>query len=301
MGGKGQGGEPPVPALAADLPCSAPRSRGIQGGMKWYRAILGGIVALGLALPVAAEGPGGEMRPLLRADAAALRLAEHRPRLRPAYMLRYPVRIETRPPVLRPIPRPLIPRARWDHRGDSQSWTWAAMSALAGHGDRLEQTVPRDIDNWCPGYAANGPRERRAFWVGMMSALSKHESTYRPEAVGGGGLWFGLLQIYPDTAQRYGCRARTGTALKDPEDNLACAIRIMNVTVPRDNAIAVHDGRWRGVAADWGPMTNRAKIADMAAWTRAQEYCRPDYAVARSLRPIPRPTDSPVLSTMNLD
>ncbi len=103
--------------------------------------------------------------------------------------------------------------------------------------------------------------------------------------VGGGNLWFGLLQIYPDTARRYGCRARTGDALTDPEDNLSCAARILAVTVPRDRAVAVHDGRWRGVAADWGPMTNRSKIAEMSAWTRQQSYCVP----LESIRPRVRP------------
>jgi hypothetical protein len=197
---------------------------------------------------------------------------------------------------MRPVARiSYIPDARWDFRVDSDSWTLAALSALRSHGRDLQDTVPRDIANWCPAYAENPPHLRRAFWVGMMSALVKHESTYRPTAVGGGNLWFGLMQIYPDTARRYGCHATTGEALKDPEDNLSCAIRIMNVTVPRDNAIAVRDRRWRGVAADWGPMTNRSKIAEMAAWTRSQDYC----LSRSSIRPQARPSVQAPLSTMN--
>lgn len=271
------------------------------------RLILGGILALSLAVVASAEGPGTETRPLSRTDAAALglaveqaRLAAIRPVARPVHMLRYPVIVQapglgTLRPQLR---QNYVPEARWDFRADGEDWTRAAMSALRTHGDRLEDTVPRDIATWCPAYEQNPPELRRAFWIGMMSALAKHESTWRPEAVGGGGLWYGLLQIYPDTARRYGCRARTGQALTDPADNLSCAIRIMNVTVPRDNAIALHDGRWRGVAADWGPMTNRAKTAEMAAWTRDQEYCRPQLAVMVSLRPAARPDARVTLSTM---
>lgn len=271
------------------------------------RLILGGMVACCFALTASAQGPQTETRPLSRADAVQLRLeAEHarlaasRPLARPDYMLRYPPVYYVGEPTLRPAIRDLyMPETRWDHRPGSDTWTRAAMSALAAHGSRLEETVPRDIAAWCPGYEGNSPRMRRAFWVGMMSALAKHESTWRPEAVGGGDLWYGLLQIYPDTAQRYGCRARTGNALLDPEDNLSCAIRIMNVTVPRDNAIAVHNGRWRGVAADWGPMTNRSKIAEMAAWTRVQDYCQPQETMANSLRPRARPGTTAVMSTMN--
>ncbi len=274
------------------------------------RALLGGILAITLGTAALAEwpvgGPQTDTRPLSREAAATMRenaaieaLRAIRPPVRPVHMLRYPVVISSNP-TLRPVARVnYIPDARWDFRGDSASWTRASLAALRSHGSQLEETVPRDIANWCPGYTNNPPHMRRAFWVGMMSALSKHESTYRPEAVGGGNLWFGLLQIYPDTARRYGCRATTGEELKDPEDNLSCAIRIMNVTVPRDNAIAVRDSRWRGVAADWGPMTRPAKIAEMAAWTRQQDYCQATLSVASSMRPQARPTMQATLSTMN--
>jgi hypothetical protein len=210
-------------------------------------------------------------------------------------MLRYPVAIETRVAVVRPIARdPSLPRARWDFKDGGAVWTRAALSSIATHADDLTTIVPRDIDNWCPGYAAAPEDKRRAFWVGMMSALSKHESTYNPRAVGGGALWYRLLQISPETARRYGCRAQTGEALKNAADNLSCAARIMAITVARDEAVALHDGRWRGVAADWGPMTNRSKINEMASWTRQQSYCVP----IEQVRPVARPNLPEVVSTM---
>lgn len=299
----------------------------MNGLMFAIRAFLGGILIAAVATvsiaPTAMaqelRGPQTDIRPISRFDAAIQRaevaiaraeearlaarraMAAVQPQARPLHMLRYPVTISQNP-TLRPRMRThYIPDARWDFREDSESWTLAALSALKTHGSRIEETVPRDIENWCPGYENNPPHLRRAFWVGMMSALAKHESTYRPEAVGGGDLWYGLLQIYPDTARRYGCRATTGQALKDPEDNLSCAIRIMNVTVPRDNAIAVRDSRWRGVAADWGPMTNRSKIAEMSAWTRQQEYCERDSTLNASLRPVARPVENPARNSEGAD
>lgn len=264
------------------------------------RAFLGGILVSLLGTGVFAQGPATDTRPLSRADAVVLRaqaarlaLASFRPIPRPDYMLRFPVVISQNP-TLRPVMRVnYIPDTRWDFQPNSDSWTRAALSALRTHGSDIETVVPRDIDAWCPAYVDNPPHLRRAFWVGMMSALAKHESTYRPTAVGGPNLWYGLLQIYPDTARRYGCRATTGQELLDPEDNLSCAVRIMNVTVPRDNAIAVRDSRWRGVAADWGPMTNRAKIAEMSAWTRRQDYC----VSLETIRPQARPTVQAILSS----
>lgn len=176
-----------------------------------------------------------------------------------------------------------IPPTRWVHVPDSALWTRAALSALKAHGQALTQTVPEDIGEWCPAYPQAGEDARRAFWVGFLSALAKHESTYRPQAVGGDGRWFGLLQIQPSTALGYGCRARSGAALKHGPDNLSCAIRIMARTVPRDGVVARGSG---GVAADWGPLHNASKRADIKEWVRGQSYCAPAKKTA-SAQPRP--------------
>lgn len=166
-----------------------------------------------------------------------------------------------------------LPEMRWSHMPNQSLWNAAALEALAEHGKPLVDTVPLDIAGWCPYYPQADDTGRAAFWVGFMSALAKHESTYKPRAVGGGGKWFGLLQIAPATARGYKCRAGTGEALKKGADNLSCAIRIMAVTVPRDGVIATKDGRWRGVAADWGPMRSANKRQDMSNWLKNQPYC----------------------------
>ncbi|WP_422076155.1 transglycosylase SLT domain-containing protein [Vannielia sp.] len=185
---------------------------------------------------------------------------------------------------LRPKPRPVtIPRTRWENVPGSTIWTRAAISALKSHGRPLLEFEPEDIATWCPSYAQQPIEKRAEFWVGFLSALAKHESTYRPRVVGGGGRWHGLLQITPSTARLYGCRARTGAALLHGPTNLSCAIRIMTRTVLRDGEVGA-SGRG-GVAADWGPMVYRKKRADIAAYTRNQSYCRP----LSSVRPKPSP------------
>jgi len=175
-----------------------------------------------------------------------------------------------------------IPRTRWEHQPQGALWTRSALSALKAHGAVLVERVPRDIAEWCPAYPQSAERGRRAFWVGFLSALAKHESTYNARAVGGGGRWHGLLQILPATARGYECHARDGAALRHGPDNLSCAIRIMAFTVPRDGVVS--EGM-RGVAADWGPLHSRAKREDMKRWLRGQSYCKPLSAV----RPRPRP------------
>ena len=178
-----------------------------------------------------------------------------------------------------------VPHTRWTHRPNHLLWNRAALSALKSHGKPLVDMVPRDIQTWCPHYPVANDTDRRAFWLGFMSALAKYESTYKPKAVGGGGKWYGLLQILPATARGYKCNVGTGEALKNGAANLSCAVRIMAFTVARDGVVHAKDKRWRGVSADWGPMRSPSKRADMAGWLKKQSYC----AARVSIRPRTRP------------
>ena len=178
--------------------------------------------------------------------------------------------------------RDQLPTARWGKTGQRAIWTRATLSALNGHASRLPEIVPRDIEDWCPAYPEANRRDREAFWVGLVSTLVKHESTYRPTVIGGGGRWHGLLQILPSTARLYNCRATTGAALLDGPANLSCGLRIMARTVSRDGVVSQG---MRGVAADWGPFHSGSKRRDMMAWTREQTYCQPIF----NTRPVARP------------
>lgn len=178
-----------------------------------------------------------------------------------------------------------LPRARWEHRRNGELWTRVALAAINTHGRALLDVVPEDISEWCPAYTQNDPRNRAAFWAALLSTLSRYESTWNPGAVGGGGKWYGLLQIYPQTAEFRNCRVQTGEALKHGPSNLNCAVRIMAATVPRDQAISVRDERWKGVAADWGPIRNDWMRQDMQRYTKRQTYCRPLSEVRPKRRP----------------
>lgn len=185
-------------------------------------------------------------------------------------------------PVAAQSPRPearveTLPDMAWDHVAEGSLWTRAALAATHQEGRALLSFVPSDIATWCPAYQSADRSERAAFWVGLASALAKHESRWRPRAVGS-GKWYGLLQIQPSTARGYGCRAGSGEALKDGPANLTCAMRIWAQTIPRDGVIAARGG---GIAADWGPMIVASKREEMAAWVKRQSYCH----LSTSLRP----------------
>lgn len=213
----------------------------------------------------------------------------------PVPLIRRPVSIS---PVPVPLPRPYevrMPKLRWKNQSDGPDWTRAAMAAIGSHGRALVKTVPRDISAWCPGYPSQDVNGRAAFWAGLLSTLSYHESTWREGAVGGGGLWYGLVQIAPATARTYKCQAGTGEALKDGAMNLSCAVRIMNRTVARDKVVSAG---MQGVAADWGPFHSPSKRSDMQRWLSTQPYCRP--VMKSSPFPVARPVLEPVTETADL-
>lgn len=239
------------------------------------RALAALLTALLLGPAPGLAQPSADLRPLPRISAMGGPLPDGQAMPTPAIT---PLRPRRRPSAL--------PRTRWERVPGSALWTHAALSALKDHGRPLTAMVPRDIDQFCPAYAEQPPEKRAAFWVGFLSALARHESTFREQAVGGGGKWYGLLQILPATARAYGCRAGSAAALQRGPANLSCAIRIMAATVPRDGEVGA-SGRG-GVAADWGPMVYAKKRADIAAYTSRQPYCRP----LSSVRPMPRPRRS---------
>ncbi len=227
-----------------------------------------------VALPAVGQCQTQVATAQLEAAAAPSALAEHRVKIRPR------ARTED------------LPRTRWSGHGGTELWTRSALGAVRGHGAALAQTLPTDIGAWCAAYPTNDIGRREAFWVGLISALVKHESTYRPRVSGDSGRSHGLLQIRSGTARAYGCRATSRAALYNPSENLSCGVRIMAKTVARDTAVARQvDGARGGAGADWGPFVQRAKREDMQAWLRRQSYCVP----LRTIRPRLRPEFSQVV------
>jgi hypothetical protein len=117
-----------------------------------------------------------------------------------------------------------------------------------------------------------------------MSALTRFESNFDPSveftepnifnAQGNRVISRGLLQISRESANGYGCGIANEQQLHDPATNLACAVRIMNRLVPRDDVIGSTASPWRGMAAYWSPFRRPDRRTDMQQWTSAQTYCR---------------------------
>ena len=253
------------------------RSRGIEG--VWTMSKMGAKGAVALFMCLAVTAASAQTSVVSGAQTAA----------NPLPIMQASVRPTARPAQAK------LPALRWDHVKGAPAWTRAAMRALGTHGAPLLSVVPDDIAQWCPAYPQAEPWARKAFWAGLLSTLAKHESTYRPNVVGGGGKWVGLVQILPATARGYGCKARTREALKDGAANMSCAVRIMAETVPRDGVVSAG---MKGVAADWGPFHSRSKREDMRRWLATRPFCKAPVDLA-SLAPVPR--QGVIVDTAGLD
>ncbi len=263
-----------VAGLAASAEPLAPNAADL-GGEAPLLASVTGVEALAFEMPDLALDP---VQPMEEAPL--------RPRARALASIPVEVSVRTGA-AIRPEARPIFTaEARWDGTAEGSDWSEAAMQAIGAAPHDLTDVIPADIDSWCPGYENNPRHLRAAFWVGTVSALAKYESTFREEAVGGGGAWHGLLQISPATARGYGCEAGSAGELHDGEANIECAIRIMSRTVSRDGVVAAGGG---GIAADWGPMAKQSLREKIREWVSGQDYCEATGAVWAALVPPVRP------------
>jgi hypothetical protein len=151
------------------------------------------------------------------------------------------------------------------------------------HGSKLLASNVSDIAAFCPGYPASDSTARRAFWVGLISALAKHESNYNPAAKYEEGfadsngkkvISRGLLQISIESGRGYHCDIPNDESLHDPNVNLTCAVKILNRLVSRDGILASNSAPYKGASAYWSPFRDSTKRLDIRNWTKAQAYCR---------------------------
>jgi hypothetical protein len=172
---------------------------------------------------------------------------------------------------------------RWSARPEADAWTQMSREAVDEFGSGLVGMVPADIAAWCPGYPGATPAARRDFWVGLLSALSRWESNFRPEvrftedfpdSSGQLVVSRGLLQISQESANGYRCGIADAEALHDPQTNLACGVRILNKLVVEAGVITSTSSPWRGASAYWSPFRRPDRRADMAGWTSAQAFCQ---------------------------
>lgn len=175
--------------------------------------------------------------------------------------------------------------AAWATANPDGSWTRTAEQAVAA--TQLYTVVPDDIQQFCPSYAALPQQQRKQFWVGLLSAMAKPESNFRPQTSyqerfldrqGKPVISRGLLQISIESAnqQRYNCQIAEPKKLHDPKINLRCGAKILALWVKTDGIIAQPEDAKTPIGGGryWSTLrASRGHLDDIAAFTRQLPFC----------------------------
>lgn len=148
-------------------------------------------------------------------------------------------------------------KADWDKHAHGAEWTGFVLAALKA--SNLTKAEPADSATFWAGYAAADEDGREQFWLMLISAVAKEESNFDPNCVFEepaplNQKSIGLMQLSTtDTA--YGCDFPDEDAVKDPNRNLSCAVRILDRLVNRDRRIGGDDDHpKKGGAAYWSTL-----------------------------------------------
>lgn len=179
-----------------------------------------------------------------------------------------------------------IDYAAWSDYNSDGSWTRATETAVSQSG--LVKTVPADIREFCPRYQQLSTKERRKFWVGLLSAMAKPESGFKPEITyqerfkdgkGKRVISRGLLQISIESAnqKRYDCDIPHAGLLHDPIINLSCGVKILAKWVKEDGVIAskTTSGTHKGGGRYWSTLRQQTgHLESIRNFTRDLAICR---------------------------
>lgn len=174
----------------------------------------------------------------------------------------------------------------WRKVNPDGGWTRAAEQAVSQ--TALPYLEPRDVQEFCAAYPSLAAPERQVFWAGLLSAMARPESNFKPEttyvephivdAHGQNVVSRGLLQISIESANQkaYGCGVQAAKDLHVPEVNLRCGARILAHWVKSDGVIgaaakpARGGGRYWSVLRSWSP-----NYMEVRSFTSKMAVCQP--------------------------
>ncbi len=172
----------------------------------------------------------------------------------------------------------------WDGRHpDAAAWTRFTRESVASVGEGLLGESPSDVTSFCPRYEGLDDAGKTSFWVGLVAALARHESNYKPatafresfsDSSGRRVVSRGLLQLSDESARGYACEHDRAEDLHDARVNLDCGVRILTRWVVRDGRIAGQSSGWRGGARYWSVLRKASTLGQIRATTRALAVCR---------------------------
>ena len=186
--------------------------------------------------------------------------------------------------------------ADWDAEPDAAAWTELTGRAIDEVGGALIAAEPRDVAQFCPGYASLDADGRRAFWIGLISAMARLESDFDPSVAfderahcsypgcegdfttqdGRAVVSRGLLQLSQESANAYrNCSVPPERELElhEPGLNLRCAVVILARWVEGDGQIGDSERPYRGGARYWSVLRRPANLEAIRRFTASTSIC----------------------------
>ena len=180
-------------------------------------------------------------------------------------------------------------------RPQARNWTLHAFAIVDKYGQALVRGSS-DIKDFCPEYFTLTRNQKLNFWVSLIAAMTKYESSFNPTTrmhettMGTDPITKlpvhseGLLQLSYQDVQAYPfCNEFDWNADKhlDPKDprktildpfkNLTCGIRILNWQNNKYDQITVNKGQYWAVLKTGGKYQ---KIAEISGHTKAIPFCK---------------------------
>lgn len=184
---------------------------------------------------------------------------------------------------------PNVIRGLWEGKSATgREFTLMTVEGLKSEGQALVDGAPEDAESFCLGYRSFDMNGRLAFWVGLISAIAKFESDFKPELTfkekfsdskGAKVVSRGLLQLSFESAQDWGCKIEQPDDLHDPRRNLLCGIRILNqliesVSVISGRETSGDESKWLGGARYWSVLREGRRLDEIKAAMSTLEVCR---------------------------
>jgi hypothetical protein len=147
--------------------------------------------------------------------------------------------------------------ADWDDEPQASEWTDIVLEGLRS--SELTRAVPIDVADFWRGYEGADVDDRTQFWLMLISAIAREESSFDPGCVYEeppplSQKSIGLMQLSL-TDRTYGCDFPTEESIKEPRRNLLCAIKIIDGLISRDGRIGGDPAhRTAGAAAYWSTL-----------------------------------------------
>lgn len=175
------------------------------------------------------------------------------------------------------------PEALWSNHKQADKWTQWTKNAILD--STLLQQIPRDISQFCPKYNHLDNITQTKFWVVLLSAMTKYESNFNPQAQytekfkdQSGKLIVsrGLLQISKESAnqKRYDCQINDEKDLHNAKTNLTCGIKILSYWVKSDGVIASVNGKNKGGARYWSVLrSTNGILKKIKTHTQTLKFC----------------------------